>query len=86
MRRSGSKRSVIVATQVVRNDVALLNVIAEGDDSHGTVAAAAALLLAEDGERRGVVGAAGDHLGQRVAHDWSAVGIERHDDRNAPFP
>src|SRR5271170_5924022 len=71
--------SLIVASEVVGDDVALDDVVAELDGQRCGPGAAPPLLLAEDGHGAAVVDAAREHVGGDRAQGGGAVGVEHLD-------
>ena len=71
--------SAIVASEIVRDDVALDDVLAELKNERRGSSAALAALLAENGHRAAVMDAACDHVGDDLAHDGGAVRVEELD-------
>jgi hypothetical protein len=71
-----SNRSDIVASEVVRNDVAFLDVVTEHDHGRRAIASISATLLAKNGHGAGVMGASLEHFSDDLTQHGSTVRVE----------
>src|SRR6266568_1199423 len=76
-RRASMMSSLIVASEIVRNDVAVFHVIAKDDGQRDGTTKSLSMLIAHDGEGARIVAASSCHLSNGRGQDVGTVEVEK---------